>query len=172
MDEGKIMFSSVDRFLERQVVLSDGSVKPADVVVCCTGYHLEFPFLTPSVTDDIIIRYPVGSSTEKASMATSTLLYRRIMHPRFPSLCFFGLLTTLGNEAAVGELQSRWACSMLTGTAAVPCTQEKMVAEAESQRRRNEKLRPLFPMFATYVKYCDTLAADLGCKCNDLLELP
>ena len=38
---------------------------------------------------------------------TTMKLFRRVMHPELHTLCFFGMLSTLGNEAAVGELQVR-----------------------------------------------------------------
>ena len=94
------------------------------------------------------------------------------MHPRFPTLCFFGFLTSLGNEAAVGELQSRWAAATL---AALPGVRRPpraaLVAACANKRSWLQKHRPLFPGFVQYIKYCDTLAGDLGCRPPDTGEL-
>ena len=85
------------------------------------------------------------------------LLHRRVMHPVHPSLCFFGMLSTLGNEAAVGELQGRWACAMLTGTGAIRCTRALVDASVAKRRVGCHDVDP--PCGAPFL--CSTLLATL-----------
>ena len=92
-------------------------------------------------------------------------IHQRVMalEANEPTLCFFGALTTLGNEACVGELQSRWAVAALTGKAAQALRIAEDTAASAAQRRKIADRSPLFPQFANYVTYCDGLAQDIGC---------
>ncbi len=94
------------------------------------------------------------------------------MHPRFPTLCFFGFLTSLGNEAAVGELQSRWAAATLAALPGVRRPSRDALHVACTKKRAwLHRHRPLFPGFVQYIKYGDALAGDLGCTPPDTGKL-
>ena len=154
----------------RRVRFADGgAVDGVDDIVCCTGFQMHFPFLPKAVLDDVVCTYDVPNpspATAARPIRKSTLvLGRRVMHPRFPTLCFFGFITNLGNEAAVGELQARWAVGTLAGLRGVRRpTRDALAAACAKKRAWLQRHKPLFPGFVQYIKYCDALATDLGCR--------
>jgi hypothetical protein len=114
---------NIDRYDGPEVVFVDGSRERVDLVVYCTGYHISFPFLAPSVLDPADNQVP---------------LYRRVVHPAYPGLFFVGLLQPLGAVMPLAEAQSRWVADLLQGRCALPSRQE-MEREIDSYRRRMAK---------------------------------
>ena len=154
----------------------DGSTMDnVDVIISCTGYVLgHFPFLNQKdVMADCTEQYVVNSisATEDTSSNASTLppptavtalnLYRRIMHPVHPTLCFLAQFTGFANEAACAQLQARWICNTWRSSS----TLSLKVLELECAKRREfwQRSKPLFPQFVTVTRYLDVLASDIGC---------
>jgi dimethylaniline monooxygenase (N-oxide forming) len=149
-----------------EVTFSDGSVMGADIVIACTGYQLGFPFLPASVVGPVMMAWEVPMDTGGADPPTNVQalnLYKRVMHPALPTLCFLTQLTCFANEAALGGLQARWAIAALSGSNGGGALLADMRLHCEDRRSRFMKSRPLFPGFVTYPKYADDLAADVGC---------
>ena len=91
-------------------------------------------------------------------------LYKHVMHPSHPTLCVFAMVNSLGNESLVGEMQARWALAVLGGGAARPCpSRERMTLEVARRSAQVRSREPKFAAFVPYTKYCDDLAADIGC---------
>lgn len=88
-----------------------------DVMVFCTGYKYDFPFLQPRdlVTTKNKFLYPV---------------YKRFIHPKYPTSLFFMDMT--GHQLAMGILhfQALLAARMIAGIIKVP-DYEDMKAEIE-----------------------------------------
>mmetsp|Transcript_13752 Transcript_13752/g.41130 ORF Transcript_13752/g.41130 Transcript_13752/m.41130 type:complete len:148 (-) Transcript_13752:66-509(-) len=87
------------------------------------------------------------------------------MHPQYPTLNFLGFVTLFGNEAATGSLQARWVHALLghQEDSATPTTVESVQHSCSALRERFLARRPLFPAFVGYIRYADSLAADIGC---------
>merc|ERR1712086_733121 len=100
----------------------------------------------------------------------SICLFNRVMHPEYPTLNVLAQLSTLGNEAAVGEMQARWITSMLGTNRGSKYHTAQMKAECLAAADRLRTQKPLFPTFVSYLKYMDKLAEDIGCAPPDLMS--
>ena len=118
----------------KRVTFADGRVlEDVDAVICCTGYDVgSFNSKHGSIFRECdgvlnaVEEYASGNSSSSGGSSSgdgdvvegTTVkgmnLFRRTMHPVYPSLCFLTQFTGFANEAAVGQLQSRWAVEMLT----------------------------------------------------------
>jgi dimethylaniline monooxygenase (N-oxide forming) len=107
---------NIARFAGREVVFDDGSREQVDLVIYCTGYRINFPFLDPSVVRVEDNRVP---------------LYRRVVSVDQPGLYFIGLIQPLGAIMPIAELQSEWVADLLEGSAELP--------EPEAMRRVIER---------------------------------
>jgi hypothetical protein len=101
---------NIDRFADsRTARFVDGSEEQIDLVVYCTGYKIEFPFLDASVFAARDNRMP---------------LYKRAVSAENPGLYFIGFVQPLGPIMPVAEAQSEWIADLLTSKAALPPTPE------------------------------------------------
>jgi dimethylaniline monooxygenase (N-oxide forming) len=97
---------NIDRFSGgRRVRFADGSEEEIDLVVYCTGYKIEFPFLDEQVFSAPGNRMP---------------LYKRAVSVENPGLYFIGFIQPLGPIMPIAEAQSEWIADLLTGRAALP----------------------------------------------------
>ncbi len=108
------------------VVFEDGARERADVLVCCTGYDIAFPFF-----DEGFVSAPDNDLP----------LFLRVLHPDHPTLFFVGLVQPLGAIMPIADAQSRWIADALRGRYAPPDA-------AELERRMADERRA---MFARYV---------------------
>jgi hypothetical protein len=111
---------NIDRFAGgRTVRFADGSEEEIDLVVYCTGYRIDFPFLDPEVFEAKENRMP---------------LYRRVAAPDQPGLFFIGFVQPLGPIMPLAEAQSEWVADLLQGRTALPS-----VGEMRSEISGHEK---------------------------------
>jgi len=89
----------------RTVRFVDGSEEEGDLVVYCTGYKIEFPFLAPEVFESRENRMP---------------LYGRVVSVESPGLYFIGFIQPLGPIMPLAEAQAEWVADLLDGRAALP----------------------------------------------------
>ena len=101
----------IARFDGHRVEFTDGRADEVDLVVWCTGYRVEIPFLDPAL---------LGSG------ADTLPLYRHVFHLDAPGLAFVGLMQSTGSAFPLVEAQARLVAARLAGTWAPP----------ESQRQR------------------------------------
>ena len=104
------------------VVFADGSREDVDVIVYCTGYKVDFPFLAAG-------DFPAVSSPDN-----EVALYRRVVDPANPGLYFLGLIQPLGAIMPLAEAQSEWVADLVSGRAVLPSVSE-MAAEISAYRR-------------------------------------
>jgi hypothetical protein len=90
---------NVERLDGSGVVFADGSREDVDVIVYCTGYKVDFPFLDAA-------SFPSVSSPDN-----DVSLYRRVVDPAHPGLYFLGLIQPLGAIMPLAEAQSEWIAS-------------------------------------------------------------
>ena len=160
---GQVSFRpQIQKMTTNSVVFADSPDEvTVDGVVYCTGFKLQYPYLNqvPGFKESILREYTLGHSSIRWLN-----LYKGMLSPSHPGLCFLGTVTTLGNESCVGELQARWCIAALSKTAAKPLPSNTAMAEwIEQKRRKKEERQVAFPSFVNYVRYMDDLARDIGC---------
>jgi hypothetical protein len=89
----------VSHFYEKGVVLNDGRLVEAEVVLVSTGYNSDYSFLSEDILK--IIQF------DKSSRLLATVLFRSVFHPQLPRFCFvgnyvFGVLARYEMEAELG----------------------------------------------------------------------
>ncbi len=114
-----------------EVLFTDGTSPPIDVIIWCTGYTITVPYVDSEV---------LGS--EPADLP----LYKRIFHHDLDDLFFIGLVQTTGSAIPVVERQSNLLAEYLTGDYGLPSADRRR-ADAErraraSAKRYGEKGRP------------------------------
>ncbi|WP_285751207.1 NAD(P)-binding domain-containing protein [Lentzea sp. NBRC 105346] len=102
------------------VMFADGSTEQVDIIVYCTGYKIEFPFLD----DDVV---PVRDN--------EVALFRRVVDPVHKGLYFLGLIQPLGAIMPLAEAQAEWVADIVEGRAALP-SEEDMRAEIAAYGRK------------------------------------
>lgn len=131
------------------VHLADGSSVEADVIICATGYEMDFPFFDSAETDlhpDDEHRYP---------------LFKRMIKPGVDHLFFMGLAQSSPTIVNLAEQQSKLLVKLLDGTYALP-----PVEEQERIMRADEA----FHLEQYYAAPRHTIQIDFGRYCVDLLN--
>ncbi|MFC8849581.1 MULTISPECIES: flavin-containing monooxygenase [unclassified Micromonospora] len=112
-----------------RVEFTDGRIDAVDLVVWCTGYRVEMPFLDPAL---------LGAGPDTLP------LYRHVFHLDAPGLAFVGLMQSTGAAFPLLEAQARLVAARLAGRYAPPdaaaqraaCRAELRAAAARWGHRR------------------------------------
>jgi hypothetical protein len=118
---------AVEELLGDRVRFTDGSVEDVDLVVYCTGYRIDFPFL------------------ERALVASMGLhdndlrLFQRVFSPDVPGLYFIGFVQPWGAIMPLAEAQSRLVAALIAGRYALPSRQRMAAAMAADEARRSRR---------------------------------
>ncbi|MEU0156333.1 flavin-containing monooxygenase [Micromonospora fulviviridis] len=91
----------IARWAGERVEFTDGRSDEVDLVIWCTGYRVEIPFLAPELLGDGADRLP---------------LYRHVFHLDAPGLAFVGLMQSTGAAFPLVEAQARLVAGWLAGT--------------------------------------------------------
>jgi dimethylaniline monooxygenase (N-oxide forming) len=130
----------VAEFGRDRVLFTDGSAERVDVVVCCTGYKISFPFLDAAMAGPDHLP-----------------LYRRVASPTFPGMYFIGLVQPIGSIMPIAEAQSHWVADLIEGRALLPRPPEmnREIARyrATIARRHAQSLRDAIQVdFQSYLR--------------------
>jgi hypothetical protein len=106
-----------------EVLYTDGTRAPADMVVCCTGYKISFPFFD----EDLV-----------AAPDNHLVLFKRVFDPAHPGLYFIGFVQPWGAIMPIAELQGRLVGDHLLGEYALPAAAE-MRRDMQRMLRRQER---------------------------------
>ena len=101
-----------------RVVFDDGSVFKVDIIVFCTGYLYEFPFLAPECKI-------------KVKNKRVFPLYKHLFNIIYPSMAFLGL-TRHGLTIPVFHLQAQFVVCVLSGKKTLP-TQSEMEIDTDNE---------------------------------------
>lgn len=122
----------IKKLLKNSVVFNDGSqVDEVDLVLCCTGYHFSFPFLSEEcalkITDERL-----------------TPLYKHLIHTQFPSLSFIGIGKVICPFPQF-HCQVLFALAVLDGSLKLPSKKEMDEdTHADFQARLKDGLLPRY----------------------------
>jgi Flavin-binding monooxygenase-like len=105
----------------RTVEFADGNRDEVDLVVWCTGYRAEIPFLEPPALGDEVP------------------LYRHVFHLDEPGLFFVGLMQSTGAALPIVESQARLVAAYLAGDYALPTPAEQRADRATRLRRAEQR---------------------------------
>ncbi len=120
----------IERIDGEVVSFVDGSEAPVDLIVWCTGYQINLPFLDQTL---------LGAGADRMP------LYRRVFHLDAPGLMFVGLIQSTGAALPVAEAQARLVAAHLAGSYALPtAAQQRADCEAvlRAARERWGERRP------------------------------
>jgi len=138
----------------------EGESASYDAIIYCTGYEMRFPFfkdasLVPGLDYDQL-------KMEKKAGAKLLQLYKRVMHPYYPTLCFIGQLDTIGSLFNVGEMQARWVSKVWAGHAELPPLEVRL-QNVDKMKKKIERRKPRYPLFINFPSYIDDLARMIDC---------
>ncbi|NUO56059.1 MAG: NAD(P)-binding domain-containing protein [Hamadaea sp.] len=120
----------IERVDGSTVSFADGRTDDVDLIVWCTGYRVDLPFLDQALLGDGADRLP---------------LYRRVFHLDAPGLMFVGLMQSTGAALPVVEAQARLVAAHLAGRYALPTAAEQRAdcaAQLAAARDRWGERRP------------------------------
>ena len=141
------MLPAIERLDGSTVHLTDGSSVEADVIICATGYEMEFPFFDPGEADlhpDDEHRYP---------------LFKRMIKPGVDHLFFLGLAQSSPTIVNLAEQQSKLLAGLLDGSYVLPSVEEQ-----DRIMRADEA----FHLEQYYAAPRHTIQIDFGRYCVDL----
>jgi dimethylaniline monooxygenase (N-oxide forming) len=113
----------IARLAGEEVLYTDGSHEPADMIVCCTGYKITFPFF-----DEQLFAAPENR----------LVLYKRVFPPQLTGLYFVGFVQPWGAIMPIAEIQGRLIGDHLLGEYALPAPAE-MRSDMQRMLRRQER---------------------------------
>jgi hypothetical protein len=117
----------ITRLTRDGVEFTDGTTEQVDLIVWCTGYRVEVPFLDQSL---------VGPDAKELR------LYMRILHPTVPDLWFIGLMQSTGSAFPIVERQSELLADYLTGRWAPPSPRAMRAATERRYQRAMKRWGP------------------------------
>jgi hypothetical protein len=140
-------------FTESGVVLANGVVRQADVVVLATGWETRHSFLSEE------LRNRIGFERD------GYYLYRQMVPPAVPGLVFIGNASTIENIATY-TIQARWLADLIEGTHELPDA-AAMRSDVEDMKAWKRRWMPFSPargarLLLHMLHYHDQLLDDIG----------
>lgn len=136
------------RYEGDEVVFADGSREKADILVAATGFQVRFPFF--------------GGRFADWADATAIPLYRKMMHPEYPTLYFIGLFQPLGCIWPLADWQSRIAVAEIQGRYARPADLKAAIAREQANPHYDFDPAPRHAVEVDYHKFRAELISELG----------
>ena len=122
----------VESIRDNEVRFTDGTSETYDVMIAATGYEIDLPFLSNDLS-------PIEGHRIN--------LYRRMVHPEYPSLCFVGLFDVSGGaNIRMMDIQCKWLAAVIDGEIPLPGKPE-MIREYEAAQQHMAKLYPNTPRY-------------------------
>jgi dimethylaniline monooxygenase (N-oxide forming) len=144
--------AGISKITEHGLVTTKGEEIEADVIISCTGYFIEFPYL------------PEDSYRAKDGQFHNTLdLYELVMSVNCRNLFIMGVLELPGPLAPCVEAQARWATAILTNRIPLPspAAMRESIAEFRTWQAKNFINSNRHTVSVYYLSYCDRLLQHL-----------
>jgi cation diffusion facilitator CzcD-associated flavoprotein CzcO len=125
----KLVQGQAQEFYSDGVLLADGRKIPADVVIQATGYLRSYDFLSKEIQR--IVKY------DPSKPGLSMSLYRSVLHPELPRLCFVGNIRAF--IPARYELQAEMGVRYMLGMLEVSAEMLLEGVGVEDYMRNNSK---------------------------------
>ena len=146
------------------IIFQDGKSIEADVLICCSGYKLSFPFLSNSL--------PLKIETDPYRIG----LYRHVWPVDLPGLAFLAVVSVNGSlhpstsahrlflhstvsyridSTLVAEAQARWFAKVISGSVQLPdesTMNQDIVDWSAMLEKYNVKYRPMQVNIASYLE--------------------
>jgi hypothetical protein len=108
------------------VRFSDGSIEQVDIIVWCTGYAYDYPFLIPSEDncEEIGENYPI-STTQIIKKRKVSNLFQQVFSISNPTLAFIGLPYSVV-PFPLFYLQAKWISSIYSNSQQLPSTEDQI----------------------------------------------
>ena len=118
MDYKKVIPKGAIEYVEgKKVVFKDGSSADVDVIIQCTGYNVEFPFLPAT------------------QQLKPTQLYKFVFNPDDTSLSFVGFVRPIvGSIPGIAEMNARWVCRIISGRVPMASIGDRQKAVIDDQK--------------------------------------
>jgi hypothetical protein len=148
----------IARWDDQTVTFTDGTREEFDIVCACTGFWTTFPFFDTSLVD--------FKRLEKVP------LFRKMLHPKFPTLYFIGLFQPLGCIWPLADYQARIATLELQGRYQRPADLDAAIAHEIAHPHYDFDGGQRHAMEVDYGKFRHELAAELRKAGVDIGEPP
>ncbi|KAJ3158359.1 flavin-containing monooxygenase [Geranomyces michiganensis] len=133
------------------VTFADGTMAACDILIMCTGFELEYPFLDRSIFRESFDSWSIH-------------LYHKVVPPADPTIGFSGLVLALGGQFLLNEMQVRWIVAMFANKIQLPSPEDMELAIAKDHSYIRRQFRNGADQTqAEFFPYVGTLARDLGC---------
>ncbi|GAB0095738.1 Flavin-containing monooxygenase [Sergentomyia squamirostris] len=119
-------YPDIDRFTSKEVVFVDGRKEIFSMVVYCTGYCYNFPFLSPAC----------GITTKGNDFVSP--LWQHCININGPTMAFIGLCHFVP-ASQIMDIQIRFTLKFFTGVKSLPSREEMLASEAHEIAKRFEK---------------------------------
>jgi cation diffusion facilitator CzcD-associated flavoprotein CzcO len=149
---------AIDHFVENGVILTDGTLIPADVVIYGTGFGKSYKLFDESTQKKLAVQ------------RDGLYLYRNIIPPAVSNIAFIGCEVSTFNNILTHGLQAVWLRRMLTGEMRLPnASVMHQIVEKEQAWKRS--WMPASSARASIwqlhmMKYHDNLCSDMQVPCK------
>jgi len=145
---------SIEHFTEDGVVLQDGTVMDADLVVFATGFTKNYDLL------DVLVQNKLNKEKD------GLYLYRNVIPPKLANLAFIGSEVSTFNNILTHGLQAEWLARVLDGKIELPSA-ARMEQTLETEQAWKRSWMPATSARASIyqlhmLKYHDMLLVDMG----------
>ncbi|XP_067948329.1 flavin-containing monooxygenase 5-like [Watersipora subatra] len=151
---------------ETSVVFDDGTAAfDVDVIVKCTGYTIDLPFLPEDIVSSVL-----------DSEANDLKLYKNVFSPKIgPELAFIGFVQpTSGGILPMSEIQAQWLAMIIMGRTKLPPVvdmKEAIIKDRIICRKRFYK-SSRHTIQQDPITYVDEISEMIGSKPNLVENLP
>jgi len=143
--------TTIQRFAENGVHLSDGTFEECDVIIYGTGYNLSIQYLDDNAKN--LIEF------DSNNYKMPYVQYKLTFHPNLKNLGF--VCQNEGVRFTAAELQSKWIASVFSGKMSIP-SKEEMLREVSAIREKRDSKTYVQYAFGEHTEIVDILAEQLN----------
>ncbi len=154
---GTSLRPDIERLEEDRVVFVDGTSFECDVIICCTGYQIQFPFFSEHEP----------KLAQRASNARN--LYKHMINPQLGlDIAWIGFVRpAVGAIPPLAELQARYYALLLAGERTLPsiAAMERDIAHhAQLDMSQYPDDAGRIAALTDFLRFMDSIAKEIGCN--------